>query len=101
MDEITLHNQLLKDFNLENLTPEDQEEMLLEASKTIQKQFILDIYDVLGDEKFQALEASVNMGEEFYKTTLKHLVPNYEEIFHKARTKVVTAFKKAPVDVVQ
>jgi hypothetical protein len=33
------------------------------------------------------------MGEEFYATTLKHLVPNYEEIFQASRQKVVVAFK--------
>lgn len=101
IDFTTLKNQLVLDFDLKNLTTEDQEEMLLEVAKTIQKQFLLDIYDLLGDEKFQALKASVSMGEEFYATTLKHLVPNYEEVFKSAREKVVNAFKNAPTDVVQ
>lgn len=93
MDFETLHKQLLEDFNLKDLPKDDQEEMLLEVAKTIQKQFLLDIYDVLGDEQFKVLEASVDMGEEFYTTTLKHLVPNFEELFQTSRMKVVTAFK--------
>ena len=100
MDFTTIYNQLIEDFNLKGLPKEDQDEMLLEVSKTIQKQFLLDIYDVLGEEKFEALQASANMGEEFYATTLKHLVPNYEELFNKARTKVVTSFKNTPADMV-
>jgi hypothetical protein len=95
MDFTQLYNQLVEDFNLKDLKEEDREEMLLEVSKTIQKQFLLDTYDLLGKEKFDALQASANMGEEFYATTLKHLVPNYEEVFQSARTKVMNAFKSA------
>ena len=94
MDFTQLYNQLIEDFNLKDLNNVDKEEMLVEISKTIQKQFLLDVYDLLGQEKFDALQASANMGEEFYKTTLKHLLPNYEEVFQGARMKVVTAFKK-------
>ena len=87
-----LYNQLIADFNLQDLQDEDREEILFEISKTIQKQFLLDVYDLLGDKDFDALQASANMGEEFYATTLKHLVPNYEEIFQASRVKVVKAF---------
>ena len=59
---------------------------------SIQKQFLFDVYDILGEQQFEALQASAHMGEEFYATTLKHLVPNYEEVFHAARKKVVAAF---------
>lgn len=94
MDFTTLHDKLIEDFNLQDLPGEDKEEMLLEISKTIQKQFLLDVYDLLGKEKFDALQASANMGDEFYRTTLKHLLPSYEEIFLAARMKIVTAFNK-------
>ena len=93
MDYTQLYNQLIEDFDLTSLSDEDKNEMLLQVSKTIQKQFLLDIYDILGQEKFDALQASANMGEDFYTTTLKHLLPNYEEVFQLARTKVVTSFK--------
>lgn len=93
MDFTQLYNQLVTDFGLKDLPEEDREEMLLEISKTIQKQFLLDVYDLLGDEKFNALQSSVTMGEEFYATTLKHLVPNYEELFQAAREKVKESFK--------
>jgi hypothetical protein len=93
MDFTQLYNQLVEDFELSSLSEEERETMLLEISKTIQKQFLLDVYTLLGDEKFDALQASANMGDEFYATTLKHLVPNYEELFQTAREKVKTAFK--------
>lgn len=93
MDPNTLYNQLLDDFNLRDLPAEDQEEMLLEVTKTIHKQFLLDVFDTLGEEKFQALQASANMGDAFYNTTLKHLLPNYEEVFAASRAKIVKGFK--------
>jgi hypothetical protein len=92
MDFKELYTQLVQDFNLDGLPEEDKEDMLLEVSKTIQKQFLFDVYDILGEKQFDALQASANMGEEFYATTLKHLVPNYEELFQVSRTKVVKAF---------
>lgn len=94
MDFTTLHDKLINDFNLKDLPGEDKDEMLLEISKTIQKQFLLDVYDILGEEKFNALQASAAMGDEFYATTLKHLLPSYEEVFVAARMKIVTAFNK-------
>jgi Ca2+/H+ antiporter len=94
MDFTQLYNQLVSDFELEHLSEEEREEMLLEITKTIQKQFLLDVYAALGEEKFEALKQSANMGEEFYGTTLKHLVPNYEELFQAAREKVKIAFKQ-------
>jgi hypothetical protein len=87
-----LSNQLIKDFNLTSLSQEDREEMLLEISKTIQKQFLFDVYDAIGEKDFDALQASANMGEEFYATTLKHLVPNSDEILQGAKAKVSKAF---------
>jgi hypothetical protein len=94
MDYSQLYNQLIIDFGLTELSDDEKKAMAIEISKTIQKQFLLDVYDLLGEKDFAALKASANMGEEFYGTTLKHLVPNYEEIFQKSRTKVVETFKK-------
>ena len=87
-----LYKQLIKDFKLEDLTEEDREDMLFEVSKTIQKRFLLDVYEILGEEQFEALQSSVQMGEEFYATTLKHLLPNYDIVFQASRKKVVAAF---------
>ena len=92
-----LYNQMIEDFDLKNLPQEQKDEMLTEIAKTIQKQFLLDVYDLLGDEKFAALQASANMGEEFYTTTLKHLVPNYEELFQESVGKIKKAFKEGTV----
>lgn len=87
-----IYKQLIVDFKLEGLPKDEQEEMLVEISKTIQKQFLFDIFDLLGKKDFEALQASANMGEEFYATTLKHLVPNYDEVFMGARNKIIKAF---------
>lgn len=89
-----LYNKLVEDFHLEGLPEDEREEVLIEISKTIQKQFILDIYDRVGEKDFEALQASAGMGEEFYGTTLKHLVPDFEEIFAKAHAKILKAFHK-------
>jgi hypothetical protein len=87
-----IYKQLIVDFKLEGLPKDEQEEMLVEISKTIQKQFLFDIFDLIGKKDFEALQASANMGEEFYATTLKHLVPNYDEVFMGARNKIIKAF---------
>lgn len=87
-----IYNQLIVDFKLQDLPEDEREEVLVEVSKTIQKQFLLDIYEQIGEKQFEALQASANMGEDFYSTTLKHLVPNYEELFHSARKKIIQAF---------
>lgn len=94
MDYTQLHAKLIEDFELTGLSEEEQGTMLFEIGKTIQKQFLLDVYELLGDEKFDALQASANMGEDFYGTTLKHLVPNYEELFQAAIKKVTENFKQ-------
>lgn len=94
MDYTKLYNQLIEDFNLINLSDDDKKEMILEVSKTIQKQFLLDVYDNLGKEKFEALQASASMGDEFYATTLKHLLPAYEEVFKTSWMKIVAGFNK-------
>lgn len=87
-----LYKQLVEDFKLKDLPEEDREDILLEVSKTIQKQFLFDVYDLIGEKQFEALQASASMGEEFYDTTLKHLLQNYEEVFQEARKKVVYSF---------
>ncbi len=89
-----LYQQLVQDFNLSDLEEADKEEMLLEIAKAIQKQFLFDVYEIIGEKSFDALQASATMGEEFYATTLKHILPNYEEVFQESRKKVVEAFNK-------
>ena len=93
MAQENIYQSLIKEFGLDHLPQTDQEELLHELANTIQKQFLLDVFDDVGEEKFKALEASLDMGAEFYNTTLKHLVPTYDEIFQNSRTKVLEAFK--------
>ncbi len=95
MNEKEIYEQLINEFNLKSLPDEDKEDMLFEVAKTIHKQFLLDVYDKIGEKQFDALQASASMGEEFYKTTIKHIVPNYETLFFEAKNKVLKAFSKA------
>jgi hypothetical protein len=95
MDIDTILKDLIKELELEGLPEAEQEEMLLAISTAIQKQFFLDVYAKIGKDMFEALEASVKMGEEFYGTTLKHLVPDYEEVFQSSRKKVLDSYKNA------
>lgn len=90
-----LYKELVTNFGLTGLPDAEKEEMLTEIAKTIQKQFLFDVYDALGQKDFEALQASAQMGEEFYGTTLKHLLPNYEEVFQKSKQKVITTFKNS------
>jgi hypothetical protein len=100
MNTETILQDLAQEFELTTLPKEEQEEMLFELAKAVHNQFLLDIHATLGEEQFSALEASSTMGDEFYLTTLKHLIPNYEELFTQARTKIVAAYKKANPSVI-
>lgn len=95
MNEKEMYDELVASFNLKGLAEEDREEMLFEVAKTIHKQFLLDVYDAIGEKQFDALQASATMGEEFYKTTIKHLVPNYETLLAEAKKKVTQAFNQS------
>lgn len=96
MDIEKIFQDLVKELELTDLSKESQEETLLEIATSVQKQFFLDVYNKIGKDMFEALEASIKMGEEFYTTTLKHLVPDYEEIFQNSRKKIIDAYKKTP-----
>jgi hypothetical protein len=89
-----LQRKLIEEFGLGDLPPHDQEEMLLALAETIYKQFLHIVYKKIGAQQFDALQTSANMGDEFYMTTLRHLVPDHEEMFQEARSKILTAFKK-------
>lgn len=95
MDSEIIFKQLITELGLESLNEEDQERTLLTLAESIQKQFFVDAYDRVGQDQFEALEASLKMGEDFYKTTLKHLIPDYEELFQISRKKVIDAYKNA------
>ena len=88
-----LYQELVSEFGLNDLPEDEKEEMLIEIAKTIQKQFLFDVYDALGEKDFEALQASAQMGENFYGTTLRHLLPDYEEVFQKSKKKVIETFK--------
>lgn len=96
MNPETVYNNLIQELNLEGLAKEDRDNILMSLAQSVHKEFLLDVLHILGDEKFQALEASVAMGNEFYETSLKHLLPNYEEVFTAARDRIIKAFKEGP-----
>jgi hypothetical protein len=94
MDLETQRKKLIQEFGLEPLSEEDKDEMLTGLADAVQKNFLLSIYEKIGEEQFNALQASANMGTDFYNTTLKHLVPDYETLFIASRNKVIQAFKQ-------
>jgi hypothetical protein len=87
------YKQIIDEFGLSTLPEKERDEMLLVIADTIQKQFLFAVHAAIGKDQFAALEASASMGNEFYETTLKHLAPNYEELFRGAREKVLNTVK--------
>ncbi len=87
------YQSIIDEFGLATLPEKERDEMLLVIADTIQKQFLFALHKSIGKDQFAALEASVSMGNEFYETTLKHLVPNYEDLFKGAREKVLQTVK--------
>ena len=94
MDLETQRKKLIQEFGLEPLSEKDKDEMLLGLSDAVQKNFLLAVYEKIGKDQFDALQASATMGTEFYSTTLKHLIPDYEQLFMSSRAKVLQAFKQ-------
>lgn len=94
MDIEMQRKKLIQEFGLEPLSEQDKDEMLTGLADAVQKKFLLAVYEKIGQTQFDALQSSANMGTEFYTTTLKHLVPDYEELFLTTRGKVVESFKK-------
>lgn len=84
-----LYKKIVDEFGLSALPENERDEMLRAIVEAIQKQFLYAVHKTLKKDEFAALEASASMGNEFYATTLKHLVPDYEEMFQTARTKVL------------
>lgn len=93
MNPTIAYNKIVLDLGLESLQEEDKQMIITELGNAVQKEFLQSVYDILGDEKFQALIASSDMGKPFYETSLKHLVPNHEELLDQARTKILNTFK--------
>lgn len=88
-----IFEQLVKEFSLDHLSEADQIDFLDKIGNSIQKQFLLDVYDVIGEEKFNAIEKSSEMGQDFYFTTIKHIVPNYDKLFLESARKVYQMMK--------
>lgn len=99
MDIETSFNNLIEEFELQGIRREDQEDILLSLAQAVHTQFLLDVQEIIGNENFAAIEQSLAMGEAFYETTLKHVLPNYDDVFQAARKKVVAAYKAAATPV--
>lgn len=93
MNEETIYKNLIAEWDLTDVADEDKDEILSEIAKTVYTQFLIDVFNICGEEKFKAIESSFDMGEEFYNTTLKHILPNYDEVFQKAKAKVLKTYK--------
>ena len=83
----------IQDLGLTSLKEEESLEALESVAITVHKQFLLDIYDVVGEENFNAIKTSIKLGPALYVTTLKHLVPNYLDMYQKSQDKIFTKLK--------
>lgn len=92
MSSMDTQEEIVKEFGLEKLPKDDQEAMLTGIGDAIQKRFFIDVYEKVGKHSFEAILASLKMGKQFYVTTLKHVLPNYEDVFAEARRKVKENF---------
>lgn len=87
--------EYLQDLGLENLAEIESLDALSSVALTVHKQFLLDLYDVVGEDNFNAIKTSIRLGPALYMTTLKHLAPNYLEIYKKSKNKIFIKLKEA------
>ncbi len=87
--------EYIKELELENLPEGEAVEVLESVAVTVHKQFLLDIYDVVGEENWNAIKTSIKLGPALYMTTLKHLAPNHLEIYEKSKNKIFSKLKEA------
>lgn len=67
--------------------------LMEDLGKIIHTQFLMDVYDICGEENFQILESSLEKGNEYYEHELSRLVPSHQEIFNLAREKIINPEK--------
>jgi hypothetical protein len=84
----------IRELGLESLPEEERLDTLREVAKTVHTQFLVDIEKLVGEENFDAIATSAKLGPALYVTTLKHLVPNYNEVFESAKQKIFTALQE-------
>lgn len=85
-------SQALRELNIDTLSQGDQEKILQGLVSAIQKQFLAMVHQKIGADNYAALDASLGMGPEFFITTLKHLVPDYEALYEEARRSLLATF---------
>lgn len=83
----------IKDLGLGGLDEQEALDALESVAITVHKQFLLDIYDAVGEENFNAIKTSIKLGPALYMTTLKHLVPGYLDIYQKSQEKIFSKLK--------
>ena len=84
----------IKELGLIGLDDTDAANTLRSVALTVHKQFLLDLYDEIGEDHFNAVKTSVRLGLPLYVTTLKHLAPNYLDIYQKAKEKIFSKLKE-------
>jgi hypothetical protein len=83
----------INELGLSGLEKADALDALESVAITVHKQFLLDIYDVVGEENWNAIKTSIKLGPALYMTTLKHLAPNYLDIYAKSQAKIFGKLK--------
>lgn len=84
----------VKELGIESLSHEDQVQTLTAFAKAVHNQFLLDLYQTVGEDNFKAIKTSIKLGTALYVTTLKHLAPEYMKLFEEAKQKVLEKMRK-------
>jgi hypothetical protein len=95
MNEQTTFEEYVKELGLDGMSRADQEEALNSVALTVHKQFLLDLYDEIGEENFKAVKTSAKLGATLYLTTLRHLAPTYLVTYQKAKEKIFSKLKES------
>ena len=81
-------------FKMEGLHEEDQIASLQAFAKAVHTQFLMNLYEDVGEENFNAIKASISLGAPIYATTLKHLAPEYMKTFERTREELIEKMKE-------
>ncbi len=83
-------------LGIESLSEGDQIAALAAFARAVHNQFLLDLYDSVGLDHFNAIKTSIKLGPALYITTLKHLAPNYLDLYETSKKKVLDKMKEVP-----
>ena len=67
--------------------------LMEDLDKLIHTQFLMDVWEIYGEETFKTITSSAKNGNDCYLETLSRLVPKHQEMFSASRSKVICCEK--------